>query len=100
MNCKIRSEEKAAFEKNHPEMEQGLKGVKLTQGLLVLHVKCGTSVTVNMKVVDSANGQLVVLDKVALTWYDMDEGKKEKVRATVTTCGSTGAIVSENTELP
>jgi len=64
-----------------------------------LNVKCGTSVTVNMKVVDSENGQPVTLDKVALTWYDLDEGKNAKGRATVTTCGSTGAIVSENTEL-
>merc|ERR1719161_1784849 len=31
---KIRSEEKAAFEKNHPEMEQGLKGVKLASKIL------------------------------------------------------------------
>lgn len=65
----------------------------------LLNVKCGTSVTVNMKVVDTENGQPVTLDAVALTWYDLDEGKKEKGRATVTTCGSTGAIVSENTEL-
>jgi hypothetical protein len=52
-----------------------------------------------MKVVDSDTGSPVTLDKVAITWYDLDEGKKEKGRATVTTCGSTGAIVSENTEL-
>lgn len=65
----------------------------------ILNVKCGTSVSVNMKVVDSDNGQPVTLDSVALTWYDLDEGKKEKGRATVTACGSTGAIVSENTEL-
>lgn len=65
----------------------------------VLNVKCGTSVTVNMKVVDSETGAAVTLDAVALTWYDLDEGKKEKGRATVTACGSTGAIVSENTEL-
>jgi len=31
---KIRSEEKATFEKNHPEMEQGLKGVKLALKIL------------------------------------------------------------------
>jgi hypothetical protein len=65
----------------------------------ILNVKCGTSVSVNMKVVDAENGSPVTLDAVALTWYDLDEGKKEKGRATVTTCGSTGAIVSENTEL-
>jgi len=65
----------------------------------VLNVKCGSSVTVTMKVVDSATGAPVTLDAVALTWYDLDEGKKAKGRATVTTCGSTGAIVSENTEL-
>merc|ERR1711865_1321534 len=65
----------------------------------VLNVKCGTSVTVTMNVVDSENGSPVTLDKVALTWYDLDEGKKQKGRATVTTCGSAGAIISENTEL-
>jgi len=65
----------------------------------VLNVKCGSSMTVTMKVVDSETGAPVVLDAVALTWYDMDEGKKQKGRATVTTCGSTGAIVSENSEL-
>jgi len=31
---KIRSDEKAAFAKNHPEMEQGLKGVKLALKIL------------------------------------------------------------------
>jgi len=31
---KIRAEEKATFEKNHPEMEQGLKGVKLALKIL------------------------------------------------------------------
>merc|ERR1719329_1969390 len=65
----------------------------------VLNVKCGTSVTVSMKAVDAENGQPVVLDKVALTWYDLDEGRNAKGRASVTTCGSTGAIVSKNTEL-
>jgi len=65
----------------------------------VLNVKCGSSVTVTMKAVDSESGAPVTLDAVALTWYDLDEGKKEKGRATVTTCGSTGAIVSANTEL-
>lgn len=65
----------------------------------IVNVKCGTSVTVTMKVVDSENGQPVTLDTVAVTWYDLDEGKKGKGRASVTTCGSTGAIISENTEL-
>jgi len=64
-----------------------------------LNVKCGSSVTVTMNVVDAETGNPVLLDSVALTWYDLDEGKKGKGRATVTTCGSTGAIVSENTEL-
>merc|ERR1711957_367863 len=65
----------------------------------VVNVKCGSTLTVNMKVVDSETGTPVTLDSVALTWYDLDEGKKEKGRATVTACGSTGAIMSENTEL-
>jgi len=65
----------------------------------ILNVKCGSSVTVNMKVVDSESGAPVTLEAVSLTWYDLDEGKKEKGRATVTTCGSTGAMVSTNSEL-
>jgi len=65
----------------------------------LLNVKCGSSLTVNMKVVDSETGAPVTLDSVALTWYDLDEGKKQKGRATVTACGSTGSIVSQNTEL-
>jgi len=65
----------------------------------ILNVKCGTSLSVTMKVVDSETGAPVVLDAVALTWFDLDEGKKQKGRATVTSCGSTGAIVSQNTEL-
>ena len=31
---RIRDEEKAAFDKNHPEMEQGLEGVKLALKIL------------------------------------------------------------------
>jgi hypothetical protein len=64
-----------------------------------LNVKCGTSVSVKMRVVDSESGDPVTLERVALTWYDLDEGKRGKGRASVTTCGSTGAIVSTNTEL-
>lgn len=65
----------------------------------VLNVLCGSSVTISMKAVDSESGAPVTLEAVSLTWYDLDEGKKEKGRATVTTCGSTGAIVSANSEL-
>ena len=65
----------------------------------VLNVKCGTSVSITMSAVDSETGAPVTLDSVALTWYDLDEGKKGKGRATVQTCGSTGAMVSANTEL-
>jgi hypothetical protein len=65
----------------------------------IINVKCGTAVTVKMQVVDSESGNPVTLERVALTWYDLDEGKKGKGRAMVQTCGSTGAIVSDNTEL-
>jgi len=65
----------------------------------IINVKCGSSVTLNMKVVDSETGAPVTLDSVAVSWFDLDEGKKQKGRATVTSCGSTGAIVSQNTEL-
>jgi len=41
---KIRSEEKAAFEKNHPEMEAGLKGIKLALKILnEYYAKAGKS---------------------------------------------------------
>jgi len=65
----------------------------------LLNVKCGTSVSITMSLVDSETGAPVTLDSVALTWYDLDEGKNGKGRTTVQTCGSTGAMVSENTEL-
>jgi len=65
----------------------------------IINVKCGSQVTVKMQVVDSESGAPVTLEQVALTWYDLDEGKKGKGRATVTTCGSTGAIISDNSEL-
>jgi len=41
---RIRDEEKAAFDKNHPEMEQGLKGVKLALKILnEYYAKAGKS---------------------------------------------------------
>jgi len=41
---RIRGEEKAAFDKNHPEMEQGLKGVKLALKILnEYYAKAGKS---------------------------------------------------------
>jgi len=64
-----------------------------------VNVKCGTEVTVKFSVVNSETGAPVTLDSVALTWYDMDEGKKGKGRATVSTCTASGAVSSTNTEL-
>jgi len=63
-----------------------------------INVKCNTEVTLLFKAVDSETGDAVTLDNVALTWYDIDEGKKGKGRSTVTGCGD-GLLISSSTEL-
>lgn len=63
-----------------------------------INVKCNTEVTLLFKVVDSETGDAVTLDNVALTWYDIDEGKKGKGRSTVTACGD-GLLTSSSSEL-
>jgi len=63
-----------------------------------INVKCNTEVTLLFKAVDSETGDAVTLDNFALTWYDIDEGKKGKGRSTVTGCGD-GLLISSSTEL-
>jgi hypothetical protein len=53
-----------------------------------LNVKAGTSVTLDIQVLDSATGNAVNLDGFAVTFLDLDEGKKGKGRASVTVCGA------------
>jgi len=64
----------------------------------VINVKCGTEVTLVFNIVDSESGAAVTVDNVALSWYDLDEGKKNKGRSTVTSCGD-GLLTSSSTEL-
>jgi len=63
-----------------------------------INVKCGTEVTLRFTAVDSETGEAVVLDNVALSWYDIDEGKRGKGRASVTSCGD-GLLTTSNSEL-
>lgn len=68
-------------------------------GFGILNLKCGSSTTMLFSVVDSDTGAPVTLDSVAITWYDIDEGKKSKGRESVTVCGTSGAIVSDTNTL-
>jgi len=63
-----------------------------------INVKCGTAVTLIFSVVNSDTGAAVSIDDVALSWYDLDEGKKGRGRASVTGCGD-GLLTDSNTEL-
>jgi hypothetical protein len=67
-------------------------------GLGVLNMRCGTSASLKIKI-ESTAGEPISVDALALTVYDLDEGKKAKGRTTVTACGSTmnaGAELAEN----
>jgi hypothetical protein len=57
-------------------------------GLGVLNMRCGTSASFSIKI-ESTAGEPISVDALALTVYDLDEGKKAKGRTTVTACGST-----------
>jgi hypothetical protein len=60
----------------------------VNNGLAVLNMRCGTSASLTIKV-ESTEGEPISVDALALTVYDLDEGKKAKGRTTVTACGST-----------
>lgn len=75
---------------------QASKG--LSGSLGVINVACGTEALLNLKIVNSETGAPVVVDNVAISWYDIDEGKRGKGRSTVTSCGD-GLITSSNSEL-
>lgn len=64
----------------------------------VLSMKAGHDVELEFTFVDS-DGAAVVLDSLALSFYDLDEGKKGKSRSTLTACKATNAILTTNTEL-
>jgi len=64
----------------------------------VTNMKAGHNVELEFTFVDS-DGAAVVLDSLALSFYDLDEGKKGKSRSTLTACKATNAILTTNTEL-
>jgi len=65
----------------------------------VVSLKSGRTVDLEYSFVDSESGASVSLDAVALSFYDLDEGKKSSSRTTLTACGATNAIITTNTEL-
>jgi len=64
----------------------------------VTSMKSGKDVELEFSFQDST-GRAVVLDSVAMSFYDLDEGKKGKSRTTLTACDATNAILTTNTEL-
>lgn len=65
----------------------------------VINLKTKNEVDLEFSWVDSTTGAAVRLDQVAISFYDIDEGKKGKSRTTLTACGADNAIVTTNTEL-
>ena len=63
-----------------------------------LNVKAGTSVTVNIQILESDTGNVAILDGLSITFLDLDEGKKGKGRASVTVCGAE-QFVTDHSEL-
>jgi len=73
---KIRADEKAVYEKNKPEMEQGLKGVKL--GLKILNDCCAKADKAHSSSVDAGSGIIGMLEVIE---YDFTKGLREMVAA-------------------
>jgi len=74
--------------------QNGKKG-----GFGVTNLKASNDVELEFSFVNSDTQDPVVLDSVALSFYDLDEGKKGKSRTTLTSCGATNAVLTTNTEL-
>jgi len=63
-----------------------------------INVGCGSQATLIFKIVNSRTGALVPVESLAISWYDIDEGKRTKGRSTVTSCGD-GLLTSSSSEL-
>jgi len=63
-----------------------------------INVQCGSEVTLVFSVVNSETGDPVLVDDIAISWYDIDEGKKATGRSSVTGCGD-GMVTDSNSEL-
>jgi len=65
----------------------------------VTNLKSDSDVELEFSFLNSDTQVPVVLDSVALSFYDLDEGKKGKSRTTLTSCEATNAVLTTNTEL-
>lgn len=77
----------------------GKNGVTDSGLLGVIGVKAGSAVNLEFKIVDSDTGEAVALPALALTFLDLDTGKKGKGVESVEVCGADSALVSEGSEL-
>lgn len=62
-------------------------------------VTCGSSTDLEFKFEDSTTGEAVAVDNLALTFYDIDEGKKGRGREGVSVCGPDEVYTMSDTEL-
>jgi len=65
----------------------------------VVSLKSKKSIDLEFSFVDHLTGNPVSLAGVAITFYDLDEGKKGKSRSSLTACGASNAILTTTTEL-
>jgi len=62
-------------------------------------VTCGSSTNFEFKFEDSTTGDAVPVDNVAVTFYDLDEGKKGRGKETVSMCSPDEVYTMSDTEL-
>jgi len=65
----------------------------------VINMQSGSNIDLEFSFVDHLTGNPVSLEGVGITFYDLDEGKKEKSRSSLTACGASNAILTTSTEL-
>lgn len=64
-----------------------------------INVKCGTEAELTFTIVQTGTLTPEPIEQATLTYYDLDEGKRQKGRMTVETCDQEETILAENTEL-
>lgn len=70
---------------NYQNFKASRNGVK--NGLGVVNLRAGTTADLQIKI-ESQTGEPISVDSLALSVFDLDEGKRAKGRTTVTACGS------------
>lgn len=64
-----------------------------------INLQCGTNAAFQFSWVDSDTGEAVEVPDIAVSFYDMDEGKRGKGRNKITACGASDLFVSADSEL-